>query len=357
MIFNKKRDILHYLQKILRQSHFSFKARNQVSVSVTVPVYNVQNYLAKCIESVLAQTYKNFELILVDDGSTDCSSQICDCYQQKDSRIKVIHKDNGGLSSARNAGLDVSEGKYIYFLDSDDYIEPNLLEETISIMEDKQCDMVSFGMVKEDVHGNHIENILYKPANIKITKEEERMEFHLKHLLNYRMGWEACNRIFRCDIIREHGLRFISERKVFAEDLLFSFTYWLYAESCITLSTYHYHYVQRDSSLMGLSRIRNVLPQAHALAQEAYAAVVRADLPLLQKDFAMIYMHILEWQSRPYIAEKGVIWVKEEHGKLQYRQFWPENKTLQCKLYQELMKRYGSINGVVTVVMYAGSLY
>lgn len=322
-----------------------------VNVSVIVPVYNVQDYLAKCVDSVLSQTYEDFELILVNDGSKDSSPEICDGYLQKDARIKVIHKENGGLSSARNAGLDVAKGKYIYFLDSDDYIEPDLLETTISIMEREQCDMVSFGEVKEDVHGNHIENILYKPANIKIATEEERMDFQLKHQLNCRMGWEAWNRIFRGDIIREHGLRFVSERKVFAEDLLFSFTYWLYAKSCVTLPTYYHHYVQRGDSLMSLSKTRNVLPQARDLAMEAYNAVVRANLPLLQKDFAMIYMHILEWQIRPYVAEKGVAWVKDELSKIQYQQFWPKEKAQQRQLYQDLMTRYGDKNGVVTVVL------
>lgn len=322
-----------------------------VNVSVIVPVYNVQDYLAKCIDSVLSQTYEDFELILVNDGSKDSSPEICDGYLQKDARIKVIHKENGGLSSARNAGLDVAKGKYIYFLDSDDYIEPMLLEKTITVMEQQQCDWVAFGMIKEDTLGNHIENIAFKPIQLKITTEEERMRFLLKYLLNYRMGWEACSHLFRGDIIRENNLRFVSERTVFAEDMLFSFTYWLYAGSCAVIQDCLYHYIQRTDSLMGKSKFRNVLPQIHALSQVAYEAVVRAGLTLLQKDFAMIYMHILEWQTRPYVAEKGVAWVKDELSKLQYQQFWPEEKAQQNQLYQDLMKRYGGLSGVVTVVL------
>ena len=322
-----------------------------VNVSVIVPVYNVQDYLAKCIDSVLSQTYEDFELILVNDGSKDSSPQICDSYLQKDARIKVIHKENGGLSSARNAGLDVAKGKYIYFLDSDDYIDPMLLEKTIAVMEQQQCDWVAFGMIKEDTQGNHIENIAFKPIQLKITTEEERMRFLLKYLLNYRMGWEACSHVFRGDIIRENHLRFVSERIVFAEDMLFSFTYWLYAGSCAVVQDCLYHYVQRTDSLMGKSKFRNVLPQIHTLSQEAHEAMVRAGLTLPQKNFAMIYMHILEWQIRPYVAEKGVAWVKDELGKLQYQKFWPEEKVQQLQLYQDLMKRYGGIDGVVTVVL------
>lgn len=99
----------------------------QSLISVIIPVYNVERYLHQCVDSVLTQTYTNLEIILVDDGSPDTSPDICDEYAQKDKRIKVIHKDNGGLSSARNAGLDVATGNFIYFLDSDDYIGENTI--------------------------------------------------------------------------------------------------------------------------------------------------------------------------------------------------------------------------------------
>ena len=98
-------------------------------VSVIVPIYNVEKYLEKCIESIVNQTYKNLEIILVDDGSPDNCPAICDEWAQKDSRIKVIHKKNGGLSSARNAGLEVSNGEYISFVDSDDWLDENTFEE------------------------------------------------------------------------------------------------------------------------------------------------------------------------------------------------------------------------------------
>ena len=98
-------------------------------VTVIIPIYNVEKYLAECIESVINQSYKNLEIILVDDGSTDSSGLICENYKKKDNRIRIIHKPNGGLSDARNAGLDVSKGGYITFVDSDDYIEKKMIEE------------------------------------------------------------------------------------------------------------------------------------------------------------------------------------------------------------------------------------
>ena len=101
---------------------------NQALISVIIPVYNVEEYLCECVDSVLVQTYQNFEIILVDDGSTDSSGRICDEYAEKDSRISVIHQENRGPSKTRNTGLNNANGKYIYFLDSDDYIENNALE-------------------------------------------------------------------------------------------------------------------------------------------------------------------------------------------------------------------------------------
>lgn len=111
-------------------------------VSIIIPVYNVEEYLHECVDSVLAQTYKNLEIYLVDDGSTDNSGIICDDYLSKDKRIKVIHKQNGGLSSARNIAMDVMEGEYVYFLDSDDYISTDMIEKYVSLMDYFDADIV-----------------------------------------------------------------------------------------------------------------------------------------------------------------------------------------------------------------------
>lgn len=116
-------------------------------ISVIVPVYNVEKYLRKCIDSILSQTYTNLEIILVDDGSVDNSGRICDEYKEKDSRIVVIHKENGGLSSARNAGIDMAHGEYIGFIDSDDYIDSDMYEELYKNMQDNNADLSICGIL------------------------------------------------------------------------------------------------------------------------------------------------------------------------------------------------------------------
>lgn len=115
-------------------------------ISIIVPIYRVEQYLSKCIDSLLNQTFKDIEIILVDDGSPDSSPAICDTYKTRDERINVIHKKNGGLSSARNAGLSISHGKYIGFVDSDDWVEPNMYEEMYNFLVANDCDLVECGI-------------------------------------------------------------------------------------------------------------------------------------------------------------------------------------------------------------------
>ena len=112
-------------------------------VSVIVPIYKVEKYLGKCVDSIINQTYKNLEIILVDDGSPDNSGKICDEYAKKDNRIKVIHKENGGLSSARNAGLDVATGEFIAFVDSDDRIHLDFVEKLYRAIKEENADIAS----------------------------------------------------------------------------------------------------------------------------------------------------------------------------------------------------------------------
>ena len=126
-------------------------SEQQEKISVIVPIYKVEQYLTRCVDSILGQTYQNLEVILVDDGSPDRCGEICDEYQSKDSRVRVIHKENGGLSSARNAGLDIATGEYVGFIDSDDRIDPEMYETMVSRMQADHARIVCCG--RYDVYG------------------------------------------------------------------------------------------------------------------------------------------------------------------------------------------------------------
>ena len=323
----------------------------QVMVSVIVPVYNVQDYLERCVNSILAQTYQDFELILVDDGSTDNSPAICDRYQARDARVQVYHKENGGPCTARNMGLDLAKGKYICFVDSDDYIESVLLEKIVAVMEQQGIDWCGFGMVTEDLDGKVLNVVAYLPLEYTVQDEKSRMIFLLKYLLNYRTGWEQCNHIYRNSIIQENGIRFKGNQVAFAEDLLFSFEYWQYAISCVIMKDIMYHYVQHSQSLMWKAKERNVLPEIHELALNAYEVVKKAGHKEICEDFAIIYHHLMEWHARPYVAQKGVEWVANELAILGGSPFLPKQSEVAEHCFECLVHKYGKYSGFVTVAV------
>ena len=157
-------------------------------ISVIVPVYNVEDYLEECIESILGQTYKNLEIILVDDGSTDNSSKICDTYEKKDNRIKVIHKENGGLSSARNNGLKHITGDYISFVDSDDFINKTMYEKLYMAIKQYDADVVksNFANVKD---GKVVET--KSTGESKLYNREEAMLNYMKTPYKYNKHFKV----------------------------------------------------------------------------------------------------------------------------------------------------------------------
>ena len=169
--------------------------------SVIVPVYNVKPYLSRCLDSILSQTFSDFELIIVDDGSTDGSGQISDEYALKDSRIQVIHQENGGLSAARNTGLDRARGTYVYFADSDDYLKPELLEKGYEQFK-QGCDLVAISVTALNTDGT-IDHRIHKAAVFDIPTPEKRFDFIVNSLFQYRINWEVWSLIFDRSLIEK----------------------------------------------------------------------------------------------------------------------------------------------------------
>ena len=149
-------------------------------VSVIIPVYNSKTYLRECIESVTNQTYSNLEIILLNDGSTDDSGALCDSFAQEDSRIKVIHKENSGVSDTRNKGVEIANGKYILFVDSDDYIELNMIEKMIATIVAQNVDVVRCKVKRFNIKGEILdENIFGLNGKMTISKEREKIFSHI----------------------------------------------------------------------------------------------------------------------------------------------------------------------------------
>ena len=214
-------------------------------VSIIIPVYNADKYLRMCIDSILAQTYQQWECILIDDGSKDNSSIICDEFSNNDLRIKVLHKSNEGVSIARNAGLDLAIGEYITFVDADDYVEPYYLEK---IIEYKYFDVVFFPFTEIMSNGN---NIVHKLQEVESTSDEKFWNV-VNYLRNnsiyinfFGFTW---NKLFRAEIIQRNKIRFIQGLKV-CEDEVFTLNYCINAKTIKVLATPIYNYRIHSNSL------------------------------------------------------------------------------------------------------------
>lgn len=154
-------------------------------ISVIIPVYKIENYIGHCVESVLAQTYQNLEVILVDDGSPDSCGIICDSYKEKDGRVVVIHKENGGLADARNAAIDIAKGEYLTCIDGDDYVEPDYIEYLYRLLEDADADISCCGHMKVDEDGNATPSRRKKHlGTLTFTREEALAEMLCDHTLS-----------------------------------------------------------------------------------------------------------------------------------------------------------------------------
>ena len=140
-------------------------------ISIIVPIYNVEKYLKQCIESIISQTYRNIEIILVDDGSPDNCGKICDEYSQKDKRIIVLHKENGGLSDARNKGIDIAKGDYLTFVDSDDFVNIDYIEKLYNSIKFNNTKLAQCGISKVDENNEIIEKLNYEKNQIKTSHE------------------------------------------------------------------------------------------------------------------------------------------------------------------------------------------
>ena len=216
-------------------------------ISVIVPVYNVESYLEECLESIIIQTYSNLEIILVNDGSTDNSGKICDLYNKKDNRIKVIHKENGGLSSARNEGLKIATGKYISFIDSDDFLlHKNVYSEMINIIERENSDLVHGDALKyySDLKKESFNNLKNR-GNFIGTLDSE--EFFLMSL-NKIIYAPVCFNLYRKELLDKNKLYF--KEGIYHEDEEFTPRVLLAAKKVSIYRKEFYGYRQRKNSIM-----------------------------------------------------------------------------------------------------------
>lgn len=211
-------------------------------ISVIVPVYKAEKYLAKCIDSILSQSFTDFELLLIDDGSPDHSGEICDHYAKQDQRIRVFHKKNGGVSSARNLGLKEAKGEWIAFVDSDDWVLEGYLEGLYKGANNMEKVLVVQGtsVYLQEVFQRNVDfetSIVYR-ANIMDVFSQKEL---------YRHGGPF-SKLYNWEVIKMHSIRFL-ENVVFGEDLLFMCAYLKYVDAVHFISGGNYIYVQQPNGL------------------------------------------------------------------------------------------------------------
>ena len=214
-------------------------------VSVIVPIYNAAEYLERCINSVLGQEYKNFELILVNDGSQDASGEICRAYAAQDERVKVLEKENSGVSDSRNRAMDMAEGEYLQFLDADDWLTPDATKLFVQSAVNNDCDMVIADFYR--VSG---EKVSHKGDIEKegILSREEFANYMMENPADFYYGvlW---NKLFRRDLVEKHGLRMDPEIS-WCEDFIFNLEYIRHCRTIYALQVPVYYYVKTKGSLV-----------------------------------------------------------------------------------------------------------
>lgn len=216
-------------------------------VSVIITIYNNEKQIRTCLESIITQTYNNLEIILVDDGSTDKCSEICDDYARKDSRIKVLHKSKEGPSEAKNQALKIISGDYVYFLDGCDYVVNTLIEVALVNAVTSSADLVIFNYNKVDEYDNLLSPVRFSTATYEL-EEHNRLEYIIDNLAHYRSAWEVGNRLFKTEIIQKNKLIFWNNELIYTEDIGFSLNYALYVRKVSYIADVLYYYrVKRDS--------------------------------------------------------------------------------------------------------------
>jgi glycosyltransferase EpsJ len=213
---------------------------SDISISIIMPVYNVEKYVGKAIESILAQSFTDYEFLIVDDGTPDGSGKICDEYAAKDERIKVIHKENGGAPSARNAAIDIARGKYLYFLDSDDWAEPDMLKDMYELAQKNDSQLVVCGFYIDTYYeGGNLSEKIAVDDKVYTNAQEFRQEAY--RYFDRNLLYTPWNKLYRKDLIDKYNLRF---PQTLWDDFPFNLRFMFKVERVTVTTNAYYHFIR-----------------------------------------------------------------------------------------------------------------
>ena len=303
-----------------------------MKISIIVPVYNIENYLPKCIESVLSQTYANWEAILVDDGSSDNSGTICDKYSNLDSRIKVIHKENEGVVSARIDGVKSSEGEFIYFLDGDDYIAPDAL--SLFATKQRECDAdIVIGGFRTITDSSDCDNDFIFPH---FTNSYDLLQFRFKTSV-----WAVWNILFKKNIL----LNSLTQNRelVIGEDLVLNLTISLITKQIASLQDITYFYLVRESSATQVTqnnltlRASRYIPMIEEM-DKLLNVYKEQNIP--NSIIKLMEFKIVNILCKEILPSKEFFEMNREKLFYLYKKYFSKNLGMQMKVFKRSPRRY-----------------
>ncbi len=214
---------------------------SDVTVSIIMPVYKVEDYVARAIESILCQTFGDFEFLIVDDGSPDRSGEICDEYAQKDPRIRVIHKENGGAPSARNMAMTGARGEYVYFLDSDDWAEPTMLEDMVALAREQSAQLVVTGFFIDTYYSDteYVTTVCSQPA--QVFADQRAFRENAYRLFDHNLLYTPWNKLYRLDFLQAQNITFPD---TFWDDFPFNLRVVREVERVAVSDKTYYHFIR-----------------------------------------------------------------------------------------------------------------
>jgi glycosyltransferase involved in cell wall biosynthesis len=294
-------------------------------ISIIVPVYNAAKYIDRCVESIINQSYKNWELILIDDGSIDSSFLICKKYSELYANIHTFSQTNAGPSVARNNGLRYANGDYVAFIDSDDWIESDFLEQYSQALCEDDYDLLFQSFVNDDDNGN----LSFNPSISSDTYSEQKSDIITKLYECHNFGW-VWNKLFKISILRDNSL-FFDDNVWRCEDELFTIEFLNYASSIKSINSHKYHYVSRDSSLI---RSEN----RPLIYREIRERIIHGLMPMVDEKLAKVLL-------KEYLYDLKFCMLMACMNRKMYECHINQKKSLLLQYYNE-EKIYSFISGI-----------
>ena len=300
-------------------------------ISIVIPVYNVESYISQCLDSIVNQSYRNLEIILIDDGSTDRSGEICDKYAAKDARIIVKHQKNGGAANAKNAALKIASGDYLAFVDSDDYVEPDAYDYMISILEEYDADVIQGSF-----------RYIYKNKKEDYPATDKNMEYGtIEYLKKYTENWTCAllwDKLYKRSLFQDI---FFEEGHV-VDDEFFTYQGMMNARKIICVPEIVYNYRKRKSSVTSNPDYQSRIIFDKLDYLEKRRTIITGKYLELKRVFDRHYLEmLLLLVSEPFVTDEGIIMIKKMIGSYLREE---KHNDIPFRLKLNLLKiRFGSV--------------